>query len=84
MVGTTGRVELASVFDPTGFTLHRDGADPTVFDAPIVGSGLNYQAAEVTRCLRAGLTESPLVPIADTLDTMRTLDAIRTQIGVHY
>jgi predicted dehydrogenase len=84
VVGTKGRVELASVFDPRTFILHRDGVDAQVFDAPIVGSGLNYQAVEVVRCLRAGLTESPLVPLRDTLATMRTLDAIRSQIGVHY
>ncbi len=36
------------------------------------------------RCLREGLTESPLVPHQSTLEVMRTLDAIRDQIGVTY
>jgi predicted dehydrogenase len=84
VVGTKGRVELPSSFNPASFTLFRDAAEPLEIVEPIVGSGLNYQAAEVVRCLRAGLTESPLVPLSTTLATMRTLDAVRAQIGVHY
>jgi hypothetical protein len=43
-----------------------------------------YQAEEVIRSLRAGLTESPLIPHEATLDVMATLDAVRADIGVRY
>lgn len=36
------------------------------------------------RALRAGETESPLVPLDGTLAVMRTLDAIRDRVGVRY
>jgi hypothetical protein len=36
------------------------------------------------RALRAGETESPLVPLDGTLAVMRTLDAIRGRVGVRY
>lgn len=36
------------------------------------------------RCLRAGETESPLVPLDGTLAVMRTLDAVRDRIGVRF
>jgi hypothetical protein len=36
------------------------------------------------RALRAGESESPLVPLDGTLAVMRTLDAIRDRIGVRY
>ncbi len=36
------------------------------------------------RCIRAGATESPVMPLDETLSIMRTLDAIRAQIGVRY
>jgi hypothetical protein len=36
------------------------------------------------RCLREGLTESPLWPHARTLAVMDTLDAVRERIGVRY
>ncbi len=36
------------------------------------------------RCLRAGRTESPVLPLDGTLAVMRTLDAVRDRIGVRY
>ena len=33
------------------------------------------------RCLREGLTESPLVPLDDTVSLMRQMDLIRGQVG---
>jgi hypothetical protein len=56
----------------------------TRVEVPIRGNGLGYQAEEVMRCLRAGELESPLVPHSATLEVMRTLDAVRAQIGVSY
>ena len=49
-------------------------AEPEILVTQWPGRGYTFQAQEVMRCLRAGETESPLVPWADTLATMRTLD----------
>ncbi len=51
---------------------------------PVLGRGYGHEIAEVGRCLRAGLRESPLVPHAQTLTIMRQLDELRAQIGVDY
>lgn len=48
------------------------------------GRGYVHEAAEVVRCLRDGLVESPLVPWADSLAIMRILDSCRTEIGLEY
>ncbi|HET6480569.1 MAG TPA: gfo/Idh/MocA family oxidoreductase, partial [Actinoplanes sp.] len=48
------------------------------------GSGYQFEAAEVQRCLRAGELESPLIPHATTLEIMALLDTIREEIGVGY
>lgn len=67
--------------------LHRPGRDPEEFDSgpgPQGLSGMQYEAAEVMRAIRAGETESPLVPLDGSLAVMRTLDAIRDRIGVRY
>ena len=48
------------------------------------GHGLRFPAIEAMRCLRAGETESPLLPHAATLAVMTTMDEIRGQIGVSY
>jgi hypothetical protein len=83
VVGTLGRIEFPYGFhNASGFVLHRNGHEAEEVTAE--PSSLHFQAAEAGRCLRAGLLESPLVPLRSTLDVMGTLDAIRTQIGVVY
>jgi predicted dehydrogenase len=85
ITGTRGRIELPDPFyRPGSLTLRRDGAEPETIPADPRGGGYQYEAAEVQRCLRAGLLESPLVPHAVTLDVMDLLDTIREQIGVTY
>lgn len=46
--------------------------------------GLQYEAAEVARCVAAGLTESPRLTWENTLAVMRTMDEVRAQIGLVY
>jgi hypothetical protein len=51
---------------------------------PFQGRGYQFEAAEVQRCLEAGLTESPLMTQDTTLEIMSLLDTVRDQIGVTY
>ena len=77
--GTGGYITVGSpFFRPASFTVHAAGAEPQTRSTAIDGHGYTYQAAEVARCLRAGLVESPLMPLAETLAIMRTLDAVRS------
>ena len=47
-------------------------------------NGYNYEAEEVMRCIRAGKTESVIMPLDETLSIMKTLDEIRSQWGLKY
>jgi hypothetical protein len=60
------------------------GKAPERFDLPPAANGYNYEAAEVNRCLRAGLKESPILPLAETRSILNTLDQIRAQWGLRY
>jgi predicted dehydrogenase len=51
---------------------------------PLKGNGYNYEAAEVMRCLREGRLESAMNPLDDTIDVMRTMDALRRQWNLTY
>ena len=42
------------------------------------------EAAHVQECLRDGLSESPLVPAAQTLELLGVMDDVRRQLGVQY
>jgi len=87
IVGTEARIEIDSVFyAPTTFTLiGRDGMVQERFDQPQAeGRGMQHEAAEVMRCIRAGKLESDVLPLHETLAIMETLDEIRRQIGLVY
>jgi predicted dehydrogenase len=84
VTGTRGRVEVhRDFFRPVAYTVWR-GDQPEHVDAPVDGWGYHYEAAEVHRCLAAGRPESDVVPLAETLTVMATLDAVRERIGVSY
>lgn len=86
ITGTGGRIEFAPrFFCARSFTLVRSPeVEPEVVEFAFEGTGFHFEAAEVQRCLRAGLVESPLVPHAVTLEVMALLDRIRAQLGVAY
>lgn len=89
VAGSEGRLELSGpLFDPSSVRLVH-GANP---HAEVVeeirrsdpGHGWHHEAAEVGRCLRAGLLESPTMPLDESVAIMETLDEIRRQIGLRY
>ncbi|GAB2464169.1 Gfo/Idh/MocA family protein [Jatrophihabitans fulvus] len=84
--GTEARLEIDGWFyTPTTFTVtSRDGELIERYETPAGGRGMEHQAAEVHRCLRAGLTESPLLPLDETVAIMEVLDEVRRQIGLDY
>ena len=48
------------------------------------GFGYQFEARHVNECLRQGLTESAVMSHADTMDLIRTLDAVRAKAGIRY
>lgn len=88
-----GRIDVPAPFHhPTSVTWTPSDSDPDLglaaepleISEPLIGTGLAHEALEVVRCLRNGETESPLVPLDDTVALMRQMDRIRDQIGVRY
>jgi predicted dehydrogenase len=78
ITGSTGYITVDPLFyRPRSFTLHPAAGTAQTYHLDLTGHGYTYQAAEVARCLRAGLTESPLMPLAETVSVMRTLDTAR-------
>jgi hypothetical protein len=50
--------------------------------APANGPGYVHELDEVHRCLAAGLTESPTMPLDDTLAVMAVLDEALRTLGI--
>jgi predicted dehydrogenase len=83
--GALGRVRMDAMFHrSTSLTVTLADGSTRVVPTPYLGNGYVHEAAEASRCLRAGLLESEGMTLADTLALMGVLDTIRAQIGLRY
>ena len=69
---------------PGELILARSGQTRETLRFDNVGNGYNYQAAAVGDCIRAGKTESDIMPLDETLAIMRTMDRLREIWGLRY
>lgn len=87
--GTDGWIELPPRFHhPQSLVLHRrvgDGeAEPVVEHHPSLGGGYAHELIEVQNGIRDGLTESPRMPLRDTLAVMAVLEQALVDAGIHF
>ncbi len=81
--GTQGWIDVLPRFHhPQTTVLHRAGAEPETITRPQLGGGYAHELVEVTQCLQAGLTESAVMPLADTLAVQHVLQQAADQLGV--
>lgn len=85
ITGTLGRIEIDTRFYAVSpyRIIMRDGSIsefPRIYD----GRGSREEAIEFARCVRAGLQESPMMRLSETLEIMESMDEIRKQIGLVY
>jgi predicted dehydrogenase len=85
IVGDEGTITIhPSWWKPDRLTISRSGQSDEEVHLPYESTGFNYEASEVARCLRAGKTESEIMPLDESLAIMRTMDTLRAQWGVKY
>ncbi|MDQ3862905.1 MAG: Gfo/Idh/MocA family oxidoreductase [Actinomycetota bacterium] len=85
ILGTEAYIRIHSPWwRPTSMTISRPSTEDEYVEAPVSGNGFGYEAAEVMRCLEAGVTESDLMPLDETISVMRTMDRIRAAWGLRY
>jgi predicted dehydrogenase len=86
VIGREGWIEVDAVwYTPTSFHLYDpSGALVESFDGRGPGRGMQFQAQEAERLVRAGRITSEVMPISETITIMETLDRVRKQIGLRY
>lgn len=84
--GTLGSARLdGAFFAPGTLTVSLlDGRSAQFAHPGAPGDGMAYEIAEAARRITAGQLESPLMSWEDTLSVMRTMDAMRAELGVVY
>ena len=86
IIGSTARIEVASVFYKSSRFQLIDNGDNVIedFHEPYEHYGKQYEAWEVERCVSQGLRESPRMTLDESVTIHQTMDAIRAQIGLRY
>jgi predicted dehydrogenase len=85
VTGTHGRICIHSPwFMSTRMTLTRADESAEEMHLPYEGNGYNYETAEMMDCMARDVKESPVLPLAETLEIMRTMDTLREQWDLRY
>ncbi len=82
ITGTNGIINVPMFPEADRFTVTRPGRAPETIVCE--AAGFEHEIREVHRCLREGLIESPQMSLAETLDVIRTADALRALWGMKY
>lgn len=86
VVGTKGRIEIDRVwYAPTTFRVYdNDNVVVETFDGSVEGRGMQFQAEEAERLIAGGLIAGEIMPPLQSVEIMRVLDEVRSQIGLWY
>lgn len=83
IIGTDGRIELAPFWKAEFVRVVR-GGDVEEHPFPFAANGFEYEIIEAADCIRRGLTESPSLPLDESIAILDTIDGFRRQWGLKY
>lgn len=86
IIGSEGRIDIAATwYAPTSVELVDKGGQITDrFAAPVTGRGMHYQALEVEGLIGGANPATMLMPQSQSIAVMRSMDRIRSTIGLRY
>jgi len=86
ILGTKGRIAMdLSFYEQSTFSVYdHDRNLIERYEGKIQGRGMQYQAIHVEECLAAGLTQSNIMSLDESVAVMSVMDQVRELIGVTY
>jgi len=83
--GTRGYIRVPGFHAAHEFHIHRNGAEPETIHQPYgQGENFRFEIAHAMDCIESGKPESEIMPLAETLAIMQTMDTLRSQWGLKY
>lgn len=83
--GTEGYIVVkGTLVNPKSAELYIGGELVETFEDDRASIGYSFEAEEVGRCLQAGLTESPVMTLDESVAILKLLDGVREQWGLKY
>ena len=85
VAGLHGWLEIDRTFyNPASMRVILNDGSVTQYPSTYTGHGLREQAESFRQLVQSGQFESDILSWQDTIDIMRTMDAVREQIGLKY
>ncbi len=85
ILGTEGSIRIHHPWwAASRLTLIRPGRDDEILDLPFTGNGYAHEAEAFMDLIRSGKSESEVMPPAESLAVLKTMDALRAQWGLRY
>lgn len=75
--GSKGMIHLQNYWRADSAALMVTGSEPVVVEKPFGHNGYEYEAIEAMKCIRAGQTESTLIPLDQSLEISKIVNEIR-------
>ena len=82
--GSEGRIHVPQFRDPTCFTIQKNDGSTETVEMAFDFNGYEYELREAERCLRQGLTESPMMTAERSIAVVDIMDQARRQFGMRF
>jgi predicted dehydrogenase len=83
--GTEGYIRVPGFLGAQEFHIHRPDEEPETVRYPYgEGENFKFEIDHAMECIKRGAIESDIMPLAETLAVMKTMDALRAQWGLTY
>lgn len=83
--GSNGNIAVDPMFwGATKAVLKVKGEEELAIELPFRATGFEYQIEEVMNCIAQGKLQSDVISWQNSINTMKTMDEIRRQIGLEY
>lgn len=85
LYGSKGKITMQAPFHHTEkIVVEINGTEPYQIASPMIGNGYAHEIEEVKNCLIAGKIESDKMSFINSLELIKTLDLIRSQVNLTY
>ncbi|MGB1251097.1 MAG: Gfo/Idh/MocA family protein [Candidatus Promineifilaceae bacterium] len=84
IMGSEGMIKLHAPWWVSATLSVNRGGDEEIHTLPFLGNGYTHEAIEVGNLIRSGKLESDVIPLAESIQIMETMDALRAEWGIKY
>lgn len=84
IVGSKGYLKIPNFWMADQVQVFIGNDEPYTLNYPYPSTGYQYEALEVMNCIKAGMNQSKIMPLQDSLSTLKIMDSFRKDWGLIY